>query len=332
VRKYGQSASSTVLFAYDRQGHLGEYDNTGAALKEYVWLGDEPVAMFMPNGANPPSIFYFHSDHINTPRVVVDRSNNLRWRWMSEPFGTTAAETNPSGLGALTFNLRMPGQYFDSETGLFYNWHRDYDPGGGRYAQSDPIGLEGGINSYAYAKGDSLRYIDPHGTFVWFIPAVTGAVGGLAGGVGNYIVQRYIQGNCTIDWGSVANATVWGAAAGATLPYAGGVGGAMAVGAAANVFQYVTGQAISGGEVSAGGALAYASIGAAGGSIGGAFTRTVWYGASQTALPELARQSASYVAASANSSASNLARNLAGGIVGNIEFNPRTGEGCTCTR
>jgi RHS repeat-associated protein len=163
VRKYGQSASSTVLFAYDRQGHLGEYDNTGAALKEYVWLGDEPVAMFMPNGANPPSIFYFHSDHINTPRVVVDRSNNLRWRWMSEPFGTTAAETNPSGLGALTFNLRMPGQYFDSETGLFYNWHRDYDPGGGRYVQSDPIGLQGGINTYAYVGGNPLTFVDPNG-------------------------------------------------------------------------------------------------------------------------------------------------------------------------
>ena len=164
VRKYGATVGSTVIFAYDQGGRvLGEYSNTGAALREYVWLNDEPVAVFTPNGSNPPNIFYVHSDHLQTPRAVLDKSGGLRWRWMAEPFGTTAAETNPQALGAFTFNLRMPGQVFDSESGLFYNYFRDYEGITGRYVQSDPIGLQGGINTYRYAFGNPLSYTDPDG-------------------------------------------------------------------------------------------------------------------------------------------------------------------------
>jgi RHS repeat-associated protein len=82
---------------------------------------------------------------------------------MAEPFGTTAPNTNPAGLGSLTFNLRHPGQFADAESGLFYNYFRDYDSTSGRYVQSDPLGLAGGINTYLYAGASPLMYSDPDG-------------------------------------------------------------------------------------------------------------------------------------------------------------------------
>jgi len=169
VRKVSSTGpASTVVFAYDQAGHLlGEYDQNGAALREYVWLRDTPMAMFTPDPANPtgePLVFYIHTDHLNTPRVVVDRQNRVRWRWLAEPFGTTAPETDPSGLGVFTQNLRFPGQYADQESGLFYNWNRYYDQKGGIYTQSDPIGLtSGSLSTYAYVDADPLSFVDPGG-------------------------------------------------------------------------------------------------------------------------------------------------------------------------
>nr|WP_258526873.1 RHS repeat-associated core domain-containing protein [Enterobacter cloacae] len=58
--------------------------------------------------------------------------------------------------------LRLPGQYEDRETGLFYNLHRYYDPRHGRYITPDPVGLDGGLNQYAYVP-DPLSWIDPLG-------------------------------------------------------------------------------------------------------------------------------------------------------------------------
>jgi RHS repeat-associated protein len=187
VRKAGSTGpASTVLFMYDTQGHLlGEYDQAGVALREYVWLRDTPMAMFTPDPADPagePLVYFIQTDHLNAPRIVLDRENRQRWRWIAEPFGTTAPETDPQGLGVFTQNLRFPGQYADAESGLFYNQFRYYGPDGGRYTQSDPIGLLGASPStYTYVDGDPLRYVDPNGLNP-LAGAITGAeVGSILG-------------------------------------------------------------------------------------------------------------------------------------------------------
>ncbi len=166
MRKFASTgAASTVVFGYALDGKLlGEYDGTGKALREYVGLGNTPVAMFTPdaaNVANPPVVYFIQTDHLDTPRIVVDRNDKRRWRWLAEPFGTAAPETNPDGLGVFTQNLRFPGQYADVESGLFYNYFRDYDASAGRYSTSDPIGLGGGINTFSYVESDPVNYVDP---------------------------------------------------------------------------------------------------------------------------------------------------------------------------
>jgi len=122
---------------------------------------------FVPAAEQPTSggVFYVHPDHLGTPRAITRPSDNaLVWSWPNaDPFGGNAPEENPSGLGVFGYNLRFPGQYFDAETGTHYNYFRDYDPAIGRYVQSDPIGLRGGINTYGYVEGNPLTRIDPRG-------------------------------------------------------------------------------------------------------------------------------------------------------------------------
>jgi len=87
------------------------------------------------------------------------------WSWDRDPFGNG----QPAGSGTFVNNLRFPGQYYDSETGLFHNNARDYDPTTGRYIQSDPIGLAGGVNTYTYVRNNPLRYVDPKGLDIMVI-------------------------------------------------------------------------------------------------------------------------------------------------------------------
>jgi len=111
-------------------------------------------------------VYYIDADHLNTPRVVTDAQGKVVWRNLplGEPFGNTPPEDDPDGDDKhFAMNLRFPGQYFDRETNLNYNYFRDYDPATGRYVQSDPIGLQGGINTYSYVRGDPLGKVDPTG-------------------------------------------------------------------------------------------------------------------------------------------------------------------------
>jgi RHS repeat-associated protein len=139
---------------------INVHNSSGARSREHIWLGDQPVAVTNAAG----TLFYVLSDHQNTPRQIINANKQLRWRWDStDPFGANATSNNPAGLGNFVYNLRFPGQYADTETGLFYNYFRVYDPKGGRYTQSDPIGLRGGLNTYTYVSGNPVNAVDPTG-------------------------------------------------------------------------------------------------------------------------------------------------------------------------
>ena len=155
------AGGKTTNFVYDQVGHLiGEYDRYGALLQEIVWLGDAPVAVYTgaAGAAN-----YVWPDNLGTPRAVTNTAGQLLWQWDGEPFGASQANSNPAGLGTFHFGLRFPGQYFDWETGFHHNGWREYDPGQGRFVQSDPTGLRGGLNTYAYVANNPLANSDPLG-------------------------------------------------------------------------------------------------------------------------------------------------------------------------
>jgi RHS repeat-associated protein len=157
--------SDGALFVRNKDGRLIAenplYWNT-SAVTEYIYLNDIPVAV----ATSPTNLYYIYPDHLDTPRIIVNPANVIVWRWDgSDPFGALPADNNPGGLGAFTFNLRFPGQYFSQETGLHYNYYRDYDPQTGRYIESDPIGLTGSLNTYAYVFGNPTARIDSLGLY-----------------------------------------------------------------------------------------------------------------------------------------------------------------------
>ncbi len=126
------------------------------------------VTSFEVSGATSTTteIYYILSDHLNTPRKLTNATGTVLWSWNSDAFGTTLANQDVDGDGTdFEFNLRFPGQYFDKESTQHYNYFRDYEPGTGRYLESDPIGLRGGENSYLYSGGNSILYFDSKGLF-----------------------------------------------------------------------------------------------------------------------------------------------------------------------
>ena len=93
-------------------------------------------------GPTGSGIFYIYTDHLGTPQQLTDESGTVVWSAQYEPFGEAAVNEDPDGDGnPMVFNLRFPGQYYDEETGLHYNYFRDYDPGTGRYLTADPLGI-----------------------------------------------------------------------------------------------------------------------------------------------------------------------------------------------
>jgi RHS repeat-associated protein len=159
--------TGTVVYHHDEAGHLlAETSASGAPLITYVWRDDTPQALIVHAGGNK-KVLYLEVDHLGSPIAARNQAGRRVWRWESDAFGSTAPSEDPDGDGIrTTINLRFPGQYFDAESALHYNWARYYDPKLGRYISADPIGVEGGDNAFAYAAGNSVSNTDPTGEFV----------------------------------------------------------------------------------------------------------------------------------------------------------------------
>jgi RHS repeat-associated protein len=208
----GGSASSTQLgqaFIYDENANLlaemGNGGSQGPGSADIVWLpgeggmGGQAIPIGLHKGGK---LYAIHPDHLGTPRRIVDDAGKVAWQWPYSAMGqvqptgvlkvtggqgqgnTPNANANPNAQQATqerlertepatTFNLRFPGQYFDTESGLHYNYVRSYMPGQGRYTQGDPIGLAGGWNRFLYVEGNPIIYTDPNG-----LNPVAGALNG----------------------------------------------------------------------------------------------------------------------------------------------------------
>lgn len=178
--------SGSTLYFYDIAGRLLTERNTLNAVDLiYIWADDEPIAQrsayqqIIVSGKgknrvttidNGEALVFLHVDELLAPRNGTDLSGNLIWNWDYDSFGAIPADQDPDGDDRFfSINLRMPGQYYDSETELFYNHFRYYDPVTGRYIQSDPIGLAGGDNPYSYVENNPLSKIDPTGLAACYV-------------------------------------------------------------------------------------------------------------------------------------------------------------------
>ena len=161
--------------------------------------------------------------YLNTPRLVADQNQATVWKWdQQEPFGNNPADENPSGLGAFDLPLRLPGQAYDKEAGLYQNGYRDYWAEGGRYVQSDPVGMEGGVNTYTYVEGSPTMFVDPAGLLKWYGSFEMEFVGyGIwrGPGVGGIRGKFKLTSECDID-GNQAEAEVTGLAPNVGKPWA----------------------------------------------------------------------------------------------------------------
>ena len=171
-----------MSYVYDEDGTLIADTLTGGATT--TW-GQSARYIYLPTASGPMPVaaiygtkhYAIQSDHLNTPRRLIQSDGQVAWQWAYSAFGdeqpTIASNRfanvalnqsfGTTSVAAVTFNLRYPGQYFDQESGLHYNYHRSYSAAVGRYTQSDPIDLEGGWNRFGYSNQNPLSNVDPLG-------------------------------------------------------------------------------------------------------------------------------------------------------------------------
>ncbi|WP_442755789.1 RHS repeat-associated core domain-containing protein [Methylocystis sp. JAN1] len=156
----------TTFYIHDISNHIiAETDATGATLREYIWLGDLPVAVVAGVNTANPVAYYVHTDHLGRPVRMTSQTGAINWWAVYAPFGSVYATG-----GALSQDMRFPGQWFQIESGLAYNWNRHYDATLGRYLQPDPAGYAGGRNLYQYVGASPLAFTDFSGLVIGDFP------------------------------------------------------------------------------------------------------------------------------------------------------------------
>jgi RHS repeat-associated protein len=154
---------ATTIFHYDFDGNIiGESNTSGNFSKEYLYRGSSRLALV---DVETGELYYYGNDRLGTPQILTDSTNTVVWEAVFDAFGD--ADINPNST--VVSNFRFPGQYYDQETELHYNWFRFYDPKTERYLRPDPLEFDGGdINLYGYCLNNPNLYIDSSGTDVWF--------------------------------------------------------------------------------------------------------------------------------------------------------------------
>ena len=193
-----QSPTNVTHYLYDTDRQpLAELNAQGRITRQYIYVGNLPFALIdTPEGqtlsnekttltqeawmvlqdmghaltswfnaeASMGAWAWLHTNHLGAPEAVTNAQGQLLWQARYAPFGAATVQEGQS-LASHNFalNLRLPGQYFDVETGLHYNRQRYYDPQAGQYISPDPMGHPNGGNPYAYVGHNPLAYVDPDG-------------------------------------------------------------------------------------------------------------------------------------------------------------------------
>ena len=160
-RLWKNAGGVTTYFMYADEGLIGEYNASGQEIASYgykpnsTWIGDP---LFMKQGGQ---YYFYQNDALGTPKMITSTAGAVVWSAVYDAFGQEQVL-----VSIINNNLRLPGQYYDAETGLHYNLQRHYDPVVGRFISEDPLGFNGGdVNLYAYTGNNPINRIDPLGLY-----------------------------------------------------------------------------------------------------------------------------------------------------------------------